>query len=398
VTEAEKPAATRPATDVSGPEPAIPDSISIPPLDDTLRQQVPHVPATLGLITANCLVFLAMLAGGAGLWHSPNGVQLAWGANFGPATQDGEWWRLGTAMFLHFGVVHLIVNMWALWDAGRLVERSFGPVRFAGIYCFSGIAGNLLSLVSHHGQAVSGGASGAIFGVYGALLVFLWFERRHIDPREFRWLFWGALAFAVVIIALGLLIPGIDNAAHCGGLLAGLLSGVTLLRRIGHDQRLSGHLRLVAAGTAALALLALTASISTPAYRWRDEVQARKEISDFIRDDAIIGRAWQDIANDGRRGGASFDELADRLDASVGERYDESFEHLSQLTFDSAPPSAAALETLRRYAELRRDASRTLAEGLRRQDPGKIREAMVLEKRARDLVAKPSHPQRKPDR
>jgi rhomboid protease GluP len=92
-------------------------------------------------------VFLLMLAFGAGLWHAPNGVQLAWGANFGPATKDGEWWRLATAMFLHFGLVHLAMNMWALWDAGRLVERWIGHLRFAVLYLASGLAGNLVSLV-----------------------------------------------------------------------------------------------------------------------------------------------------------------------------------------------------------------------------------------------------------
>ncbi|HEX7234295.1 MAG TPA: rhomboid family intramembrane serine protease, partial [Nitrosospira sp.] len=73
------------------------------PLHDLLYQQTPRVPVTQLLVGINLLVFVAMLAGGAGLWHSSNSVQLAWGANFGPATQDGEWWRLGSAMFLHFG-------------------------------------------------------------------------------------------------------------------------------------------------------------------------------------------------------------------------------------------------------------------------------------------------------
>jgi len=89
-----------------------------------------------------------MLAYGAGLWHSPNDIQLAWGASFGPATKDGEWWRLATAMFLHFGLVHLAMNMWALWEGGRLVERLYGSGRFAVAYFISGLAGNLLSLVA----------------------------------------------------------------------------------------------------------------------------------------------------------------------------------------------------------------------------------------------------------
>ena len=158
-------------------------------LYDQLRLRMPQLRITPLLIAANVIVFVAMLFNGAGLWHSQNGVQLAWGANFGPATQDGQWWRLGSALFLHFGLLHISLNMFALWDAGQWVERMYGHFRFAVIYFSAGLAGNLLSLVIHAGHAVSGGASGAIFGLYGALLSYLWLERSRIHRGEFRWLF-----------------------------------------------------------------------------------------------------------------------------------------------------------------------------------------------------------------
>jgi rhomboid protease GluP len=77
--------------------------IDLQSLYDQLEARAPSVICTYVLIAANVLIFVAMLFSGAGFWHSPNEVQLNWGANFGPATQDGEWWRLGTAMFLHLG-------------------------------------------------------------------------------------------------------------------------------------------------------------------------------------------------------------------------------------------------------------------------------------------------------
>jgi len=363
----------------------MPDHAPIPSLHDALRQRVPRVLVTQSLIVINLLVFLAMLANGATLWHSSNGVQLAWGANFGPATQDGEWWRLGSAMFLHFGVLHLSMNMWALWDGGQLVERMYGHLRFAAIYFLGGIAGNLLSLVSHHGQAVSGGASGAIFGIYGALLVCLWRERRQLHAAEFRWLFWGASGFAALTIVLGLLIPGIDNAAHVGGFLTGLLGGVVLARALDAGQVLSRRPRLIAASGFALAMLLLAYLVPPLAYRWRDETLARQEISAFLQSDAASSRAWQDIVNDSKRGDASFDQLAGRIDTAIGDRYEASFEQLSLVPVNPALPSAATLVKLRHYAELRRDASRSLAEGLRSKDVKKIRDALALERQSREL-------------
>lgn len=369
---------------------------SIPPLHDRLRQRVPQVRVTQWLIGINLLVFVAMLANGAGLWHSSNTIQLAWGANFGPATQDGEWWRLGSALFLHFGVLHLVMNMWALWDGGQLVERMYGHLRFAAIYFLSGISGNLLSLVSHHGQAISGGASGAIFGVYGALLVCLWRERRQLHPHEFRWLFWGASGFAALTIVLGLLIPGIDNAAHVGGFLTGLLSGVVLARALEPGQTVPWRPRSLAAAVFALALLLLVGQIPAPTWLWSEETLARKEVSEFLRDDAAIRQAWQKILNDSKRGGVSFDELAGRIDTAIGDRYEESFEHLTLFPINPALPSAKTLEMLREYAELRRDASRSLAEGLRSKDSAKIREAIALEKKSRELQSPAKVSQEKP--
>jgi rhomboid protease GluP len=355
-------------------------------LHDLLYQRVPRVPVTQLLVIINLLVFMAMLAGGAGLWHSSNSIQLAWGANFGPATQDGEWWRLGSAMFLHFGAVHLTLNLWALWDGGQLVERMYGHARFAGIYFASGLTGNLLSLVAHRGLAVSGGASGAIFGMYGALLVFLWRERRSLHPHEFRWFFWGAAGFAAATLILGFLITGIDNAAHIGGFLTGILGGIIFARPIDAVRSVSRRSRLLAGSVFALAIIILSSQIPVRAYRWSEEVLARKEIGEFLRDDVAISHAWQTILDEGKRDDISFDQLAGRIDTAVGDRYEESFEQLSHLPPNPALPSAATVEILRHYAERRRDASRALAEGLRANKPEQIRDALEMAKQSRQLT------------
>ena len=359
-----------------------PGENSAPNIAEMMRGDLALTPVTVALVGINVAVFGAMLMHGAGLWHSPNAVQLTWGAGFGPATKDGEWWRLGTAVFLHFGLVHLAINMWALWDGGRLVERLYGSLRFAVVYFASGLTGNLLSLIVQGDQAVAGGASGAVFGVYGALLVCLWRERRQVHPVEFRWLFGGAAIFSAATIGFGLLIPGIDNAAHIGGLLSGALTGAALARPLSAASPQVGRGRWAAVGAYCLAVIALVCSIPAPSYRWQEELQAREAIRAFLGDDQRIIDRWQQILDTGRHGGASFEQLAGRIETDVTREYRESFEQLSALHLDPAAPSTMTLDVLRKYTQLRGDAAQSLAEALRMNDPQRIREALEMARRA----------------
>jgi rhomboid protease GluP len=357
-------------------------------LTQLMQTSVLRSPVTLTLLVANLLVFALTLAYGAGLWHNNNGVQLAWGANFGPATQDGQWWRLATAMFLHFGILHLALNMWALWDVGRLMENLLGPVRFAGLYLCSGIFGNLLSLVVQGNQAVSGGASGAIFSLYGALLVFLWRERKQVDRGEFRWLFGAALVFTLFTLGMGLVIAGIDNAAHLGGLAAGALLAVALARPWTVFSPRPRYARLLAALLLTAVTALLTTHIPAPSYRMGEELKARAAINQFLEEDRRISERWGSILNTGQREGASFEQLAGRIDEGVTSDYRESFEQLSALKLGAGAPSAKMLEQLRRYAELREQASQQLSDGLRKKDPLQIRQALDKAQQAPETAKK----------
>lgn len=346
------------------------------PLTDRLRAQVPRIPATWALAALNAAVFVALLQAGAGLWHVPNAIQLAWGANFAPATEDGQWWRLGTALFLHFGLLHLGVNLLALVEAGRFVERLLGSGRFLLLYFGAGVAGNLLSLAVQGNHAVSGGASGAIFGLWGALLVLLWRMRHQLDPAEFRWLFWGAAVFVVVNIAFGFFVTGIDNGAHLGGLCSGLLAAVALERRPPGAPGNVGAVRGAAGAALAICVAGLVAALPEPAYDWSDEQAARSEIRQFVGTDAALTLRWNALIEEGERQGLSFDELATRVEDEVAASYGQSFEHLSALRLDPRAPSAAALEAVRHYAGARHAASQELAEALRARDPLRARRAL----------------------
>ena len=348
---------------------------SPPTLLSQLKDLQPRIPATGLLIAVNGLVFAAMIWAGAGYWHTSNDVQFAWGANFGPATKDGEWWRLGSALFLHFGLFHLGMNMISLWDGGRLVERMYGSGRFLLVYFASGLAGNLLSLISQGDRAVSGGASGAIFGVYGALMVHLWLTKHRNESSEHRQLLWGAALFSAFTILLGFIIEGIDNAAHIGGLVGGLLAGMTLARQGSGALAPFAWARRIAAALLGLWIALMIAFMLQPRYRWSEEVQARGEIHEFIGEDARIAAQLEAILGSARQG-ASFDELAGRVESSVASPYADSFQNLSRLHLDPTAPSAPALARVRQYAEARRDASLALAEGLRAKDWEQIREAL----------------------
>lgn len=332
---------------------------------DQLHAKTARVPVTQWLVGINVLVFLAMLGAGAGLLHSNNGIQLAWGANFGPATQDSQWWRLGSAMFLHFGLIHIAMNMWALWDASQLVERMFGHLRFFVIYLASGLCGNLLSLVMQGNEAVSGGASGAIFGIYGALLIYLWLERENFDPKEFRWLFRTASAFTCISIVLGLMVPGIDNSAHIGGLLSGALLGMLLGRPLHAAAPWSWQGRLAGGLVLAITIAGLATHIPAPSYRWSEEVAAREEIKEFFEREARIQSNWQEIIRQDRLNADSIRELAERIEHEIYQPYEQGFDELSQLKLSPASPSAAKIESLLEYSEKRRDQSQALASQLR---------------------------------
>ena len=361
-------------------------------LTDLMHESPWRAPVTLVLLASNIAVFALTLWYGAGLWHNSNSVQLAWGANFGPATQDGQWWRLATAMFLHFGILHLALNMWALWDVGRLVERLYGRLRFGALYLASGVAGNLLSLVVQGNQAVSGGASGAIFGLYGALLVFLWRERKHVERREFRWLFGAATVFTLVTLGMGQLVTGIDNAAHIGGLVTGALMGRVLARPWAHASPRTHGGRWIATASLLLAVTALVTHIPAPTYRMGEELRARQAIRAFMLEDRRIRQRWDDILASGRKEAVTFEQLASRIDTSVTADYLQSFEQLSALSLGAGAPSAQTLEALRNYAALRGGASHALAEGLRAQDPVKIRQALESARRAPVLAKGTSLP------
>jgi rhomboid protease GluP len=149
------------------------------------------------------------------------------GALYGPLTVlKGEWWRLFTAMFLHAGMTHLLMNMFSLYLIGRGAEMYFDTKSYLSIYLFSGLLGGLASLYMHP-VSVGIGASGAVFGVFGALAGFFLAHREKIQEHTKAFM----KDFTIIIginLVIGFSIPSVDVSAHVGGLLVGVIGGFAL--------------------------------------------------------------------------------------------------------------------------------------------------------------------------
>lgn len=195
----------------------------------TTAFQLGAAPVTPILIGLNILVYVLMFLSGVSP-TDPTVLQLLhWGANFGPLEHAGQWWRLFTACFLHIGFVHIASNMYVLYQVGPFTERLYGTARYLALYLIAGIAGNILGLVLHP-MTVSAGASGAIFGVYGGLLAFLLRQRAVLRPEAVRAIGQSALIFVGFNLFYGFASAHIDMTAHIGGLAAGFLVGLVLVR------------------------------------------------------------------------------------------------------------------------------------------------------------------------
>src|SRR5262245_4806916 len=165
----------------------------------------------------NILIFVLMAsAGGSG--SEP--TLLAFGVKANSEIARGEWWRFVTPIFIHIGMLHLFFNSYALWMVGPQVERLYGPARFVILYVLTGVVA-VYGSYFYHPQSVSAGASGAIFGLFGVLLVFGVRYRDSIPHAFKRPVGTGILPVIVINLIIGFTVPAIDNAAHISGLLAG---------------------------------------------------------------------------------------------------------------------------------------------------------------------------------
>ncbi len=233
--------------------PPVPDPR--PPVDVSRRAAPPRLDegwrawVTFGLIAANLAMFAFEVVSGASLAGPDPAAMVALGGNFGPLTCHGQAWRLLTAMFLHYGVIHIGMNMVCLYQI-RIVERILSRAEFLALYCAAGLVGGLASVASHP-LAVSAGASGAVFGMFGAFTAVMIVRRKRMDPAVWRNTMKSLGTFFALNLALGLSQRGIDLTAHVGGLATGFVGAFALARSARPTSRpLLRALVVAAAGSA----------------------------------------------------------------------------------------------------------------------------------------------------
>jgi rhomboid protease GluP len=202
-----------------------------------MRQQSSSMAVTQAVFGINVAVFIAMCLAGVSMFDNPAGQDLVrWGANYGPLTVSGQWWRLLTCVFIHGGLLHIAFNMWCLWDLGRLAESVYGHWTFAVVYLICGFAASLGSVIWNP-VTLSVGASGAIFGIAGALIASFYLGEFSLPRAALSGTLRSVVVFVGYNLVFGAVVARTDNAAHIGGLLMGLLLGALIAKLApGHDH------------------------------------------------------------------------------------------------------------------------------------------------------------------
>jgi rhomboid protease GluP len=347
---------------------------------ERLRALTPRVFVTWILVAINSGLFVAQLATGVDIMNPEVEQLIRWGANYGPLTTGGQPWRLFTSMFLHIGALHIAMNMIVLAQSGPLLERLFGQAGFIAIYLVAGLGGSLVS-VAVNPAVCSAGASGAIFGLYGALFAFL-LQNSGIVPRPILQRLIQAGAFFVVInVGYGLSKSGIDQGAHFGGLAFGFLAGL-VLGKLPDARTVGGRTRRALLVGIVGTLLTGGVALAMP--------RAYDPMSDFKRLDAVEKTTlprFNDLVQQTKTGALSDEKFAEALDKEVLGPWEEIAKQLESANLRRQPQAMQKLHgNVKRYVIARRDAFRLFRDGAKKHDPTLVDEGNERMKEAERIT------------
>lgn len=344
----------------------------------TLETLTPRVYVTPVLIGVNVLVFVVMVATGVSPIDPTIPDLLRWGADFGPQTIAGEWWRILTATFIHVGIIHLVLNMWVLATAGPLVERMVGNIGFVLLYLVAGLGGSLASLWWNP-MLVSAGASGAIFGIYGALLGLLLRAHGSIPAQALTRLRSSGLGFLGYNLIFGMMQRNIDSAAHVGGLAAGFLCGLVLSQPFTPEARFGRPLRNLLVGVLGAILVGCGMVAVRGAHA--DVAKVQSELERFEAMETKTFDAYNAAVDKAQRQQLTDAAFADLLERDLIPQWREERERLSGPK--QIPDSLRFhVDMVVEYMRLRQENWEILAQALREGSKAKMTEAMAKQKQA----------------
>ena len=335
---------------------------------DALRARTPHVVITPAIAAINVAVAVCILVGASAI--SDPDTLVGWGASLGPRTTNGEWWRLVTSTFVHTGTLQLFVNVAILIQLGAVLERLVGRLAFAAVYVSAGAFAGLINLSSHP-VAVSVGASGAVFGLYGLLMASLIWQtfqrhRRDQEPDEEQTAQPRVTIPLMVLKRLGCgaalfigynAVNGLAGAAEFAGLIVGLGYGLVLGRRAADQHPRTSH---VAAAMAASGVIAVACAMPL-----RNIADVKPEIARVIATEERTAAAYQsalDAFHKGRITAEALADLAERTIMPALQAVDARLEALSNVPPEHQPLVSDA----RSYLRLRCQSWRLRADAIRR--------------------------------
>lgn len=329
-----------------------------------LRARVRWPLVTYTLVAANVAVFVMMLAGPGALGDPATLV--AWGANFGPDTTGGERWRVLTSIFVHRGVLHLLVTVAALVQLGLLLERVVGPFTFGTMVLAAGVFGSIVSSAAAPMNVVVG-ATGAVFGLYGLLIAaalrgLLPGTAIRIPLREL-----ARLAPVAAVFVLYFLASGEPSITAKAGLCAGLIGGLALTRSV-RDQ--GARLRRFAAlGTATAAIVMMSA------MALRAVTDIRPAIAAVVADEERTAAIYDVVVVRFTKGRMTSRELAQVIDGSILPDLQRARERVDALVDVPGEDAAFVAAAAQEYLRLRQESWRARAEALRKNNMPGLRKA-----------------------
>lgn len=326
---------------------------------DLLFRRISRPWVTYIVVALNLAVFAICVLRGGNPLHLNSAMLIETGAMYGPLVWQGQTWRMASALFLHGGALHIGLNLFALWQAGALLERLYGHRTYLFIYLGAGLAGSAASLWWKP-EVLSVGASGAIFGLYGALLAYLLCQRGRVPVTLTRELRSSATAFIGFSLFAGFSMPGIDNAAHIGGLIGGGVLGAGFAHPLDAGASLRVWLRGALASVALVAAgWALWLNAQPVVANVRQQVQVQQSIQAFAEADQSLVQRTDALLNAAQRGTLDRDRLRTSLEHDLLPAWQAQIDMLA-----SQPEGDPSRDDLLHYAEARRDAVAALARGV----------------------------------